>query len=106
MEPRYQHTANVVDSVVDFRMLIMFGGTKKFLGDPVAETNLVHLGKWGTACLGIIPLRRMHKTSSYFLQHFKPEGSLSGNTRLDWFCKASLHAFKDCYYYFYMSIYV
>ena len=25
----------------------------------------------------------MHKTSSYFLQHFDPEGSSSGNTRLE-----------------------
>ena len=53
MEPRYEHTANVFGSGPNFRMAVMFGGRRKFGGDLLAETTLLHLGEcavWAITC--------------------------------------------------------
>ena len=43
--PRYEHTATVFGSGHNFRMVVMFGGKRMVLGDPIAETTLLHLGE-------------------------------------------------------------
>ena len=43
--PRYEHTATVLGSGPNFRMVVMFGGERKLGGDPIAETTLFHLGE-------------------------------------------------------------
>ena len=45
MVPRCDHTATVLGSGPNFRMVVMFGGEKEVLGDPIAETILLHLGE-------------------------------------------------------------
>ena len=45
MGPRFEHTATVFGSGPNFRMVVMFGGQRKFAGDPIAETTLLHLGE-------------------------------------------------------------
>ena len=45
MGPRDGHTATVFGSGPNFRMVVMFGGGKVFLGDLIAETTLLHLGE-------------------------------------------------------------
>ena len=45
MGPQYQHTATVFGSGHNFRMVLMFGGEREFVGDPIAETTLLHLGE-------------------------------------------------------------
>ena len=45
MGPRYDHTATVFGSAPNFRMVAMFGGKRKLLGDPITETTLLHLGQ-------------------------------------------------------------
>ena len=45
MVPRYEHTATVFGSGHNFRMVVMFGGKRMVLGDPIAETTLLHLGE-------------------------------------------------------------
>ena len=43
--PRYDHTATVFGSGLNFRMVVMFGGKRKWPGDPIAEKILLHLGE-------------------------------------------------------------
>ena len=45
MGPRYDHTATVFGSGPNFRIVVMFGGQRKLVGDPIAETTLLHLGE-------------------------------------------------------------
>ena len=45
MVPWYEHIATVFGSGPNFRMVVMFGGRREFLEDPIAETTLVHLGE-------------------------------------------------------------
>ena len=45
MGPRYHHTATVFGCGPNFRMVVMFGGQREFVGDPIAETALLHLGE-------------------------------------------------------------
>ena len=50
---RYEHTATVFGSGPNFRMVVMFGGRRSLLGDPIAETTLLHLGEcavWTITC--------------------------------------------------------
>ena len=52
--PQLQHTATVFGSGPNFRMVVMFGGMREFLGgNPIAETTLLHLGEcavWSMTC--------------------------------------------------------
>ena len=45
MGPQYDHTVTVFRSVPNFRMVVMFGGQRMFMGNPIAETTLLHLGE-------------------------------------------------------------
>ena len=45
MGPRDGHTATVFGSGPNFRIVVMFGGKRKSLGDTIAKTILLHLGK-------------------------------------------------------------
>ena len=45
MGQRYDHTATVFGSGPNFRMVVMFGGKRDIMGDPIAETTLLHLGE-------------------------------------------------------------
>ena len=50
---RHDHTATVFGSVPNFRMMVMFGGERKFVEKTVADTTLLHLGEcavWNIAC--------------------------------------------------------
>jgi len=44
MGARYDHTATVFGSGPNFRMVVMFGGKRGLVSEPIAETNLLHLG--------------------------------------------------------------
>ena len=46
MGARYDHTATVFGSEPNFRMVVMFGGKRSLLSEPIAETNLLHLGEY------------------------------------------------------------
>ena len=54
MGPQLQHTATVFGSGPNFRMVVMFGGMREFLGgNPIAETTLLHPGEcavWSMTC--------------------------------------------------------
>ena len=53
MGPRKCHIITVFGSGPNFRMVVMFGREKEFLGDPIAETTLLHLGEcavWNITC--------------------------------------------------------
>ena len=45
MGPRSFHSATVLGSGPNFRMVILFGGKQMFLGESIAATTLLHLGK-------------------------------------------------------------
>ena len=45
MGPRCDHIATVFGSGLNFRMVVMFGGQRKYFGGPIAETTLLHLGE-------------------------------------------------------------
>ena len=45
MGPRFDHTATVFGSGPNFRMVVMFGGQRRFEEGPIAETTLLHLGE-------------------------------------------------------------
>ena len=45
MGPRYDHTTTAFGSGPNFRMVVMFGGMREFLGVPTADTTLLHLGE-------------------------------------------------------------
>ena len=45
MGPRWNHTATVFGSGPNFRMVVMFGGRRTWVGDLIAETILLHLGE-------------------------------------------------------------
>ena len=45
MGPRCRHTATVLWFGPNFRMVVMFGGERKDLGIPIAETTFLHLGE-------------------------------------------------------------
>ena len=45
MGPRLWHTATVFGSGPNFRMVVMFGGKRGVLGEPIADTILLHLGE-------------------------------------------------------------
>ena len=45
MGPQWNHTATVFGSGPNSRMVVMFGGMRKFVGDLIAETTLLHLGE-------------------------------------------------------------
>ena len=47
MEPRLWHTATVFGSGPKFRIAVMFGGKRRLVGDPIADTTLLHLGECG-----------------------------------------------------------
>ena len=47
MGPRHDHTATVFGSASgpNFRMVVMFGGKRRLIEDPLADTTLLHLGE-------------------------------------------------------------
>ena len=45
MGPRLYHTTTVFGSGPNFRMVVMFGGKREFVGASIAETTLLHLGE-------------------------------------------------------------
>ena len=47
MGPQCDHTATVFGSGPNFRMVVMFGGRRRFAGEPIADTTLLHLGEYG-----------------------------------------------------------
>ena len=51
--PRWYHTNTVFGFGHNFRMVVMFGGRKKFAGASIAETTLLHVGEctlWNITC--------------------------------------------------------
>ena len=54
MGPQLQHTATVCGSGPNFRVVVMYGGMREFLGgNPISEITLLHLGEcvvWSITC--------------------------------------------------------
>ena len=54
MGPQLQHTATVCGSGPNFRVMVMYGGMREFLGgNPISEITLLHLGEcvvWSITC--------------------------------------------------------
>ena len=46
MGPRCGHTATVFGSGPNFRMVVMFGGKRKFSEEPIVHTTFLHLGEY------------------------------------------------------------
>lgn len=53
IQPRCQHTATAFSLGPNFRVLVLFGGRRAHIGEPVAETTLLYFGECGYSFIAL-----------------------------------------------------
>ena len=53
IQPRCQHTATAFSLGPNFRVLVLFGGRRAHVGEPVAETTLLYFGECGYSFIAL-----------------------------------------------------